>query len=257
MTYCSLDEAFQDPFVKRVKKTKRHKKTNKYNNSTNTNNNNIVEGFGCLNGSNQMDISNEYRMKGDLSRRRQNPLTVDIQLDKNQETRVRSDESSFLPDMSLESEYALITDIDQKKNQGYRPPHPMTYRPEVQPIDENDNYEPFNQNDMTLMEHDAIQEVIQHPPTLNYNVNNNPNNGHNNPNQPEVPESESENDWQTSYQNLEAKLDLVLDKLSQMEEQKNNEKPRENFNDIILFAIFGIFFIYILDSVYRVGRKSK
>ncbi len=48
-----------------------------------------------------------------------------------------------------------------------------------------------------------------------------------------------------------AKLDLILQKLGHME-----EPVQENIHDIILFVIFGVFVIFILDSVYRVGKMT-
>ncbi len=48
-----------------------------------------------------------------------------------------------------------------------------------------------------------------------------------------------------------AKLDLILQKLGHME-----EPIQENIHDIILFVIFGVFVIFILDSVYRVGKMT-
>lgn len=45
------------------------------------------------------------------------------------------------------------------------------------------------------------------------------------------------------------KLDLILEKLNHFD-----EPVQENIHDIILFVIFGIFVIFIMDSVYRVGK---
>jgi hypothetical protein len=52
-------------------------------------------------------------------------------------------------------------------------------------------------------------------------------------------------------QEFNAKLDLILQKLG-----KFDEPAQENIHDIILFVIFGVFVIFILDSVYRVGKMS-
>jgi hypothetical protein len=48
-----------------------------------------------------------------------------------------------------------------------------------------------------------------------------------------------------------SKLDLILEKLGHFD-----EPAQENIHDIILFVIFGIFIIFILDSVYRVGKMT-
>jgi hypothetical protein len=47
------------------------------------------------------------------------------------------------------------------------------------------------------------------------------------------------------------KLDLILEKLGHLD-----EPAQENIHDIILFVIFGVFVIFIMDSVYRVGKVS-
>lgn len=47
------------------------------------------------------------------------------------------------------------------------------------------------------------------------------------------------------------KLDMILEKLGHMD-----EPVQENIHDIILFVIFGIFVIFILDSIYRVGKMT-
>lgn len=48
-----------------------------------------------------------------------------------------------------------------------------------------------------------------------------------------------------------SKLDLILQKLTHFD-----EPVQENIHDIILFVIFGCFVIFILDSVYRVGKMT-
>jgi hypothetical protein len=48
-----------------------------------------------------------------------------------------------------------------------------------------------------------------------------------------------------------SKLDLILQKLGHFD-----EPTQENIHDIILFVIFGCFVIFILDSVYRVGKMT-
>jgi hypothetical protein len=52
-------------------------------------------------------------------------------------------------------------------------------------------------------------------------------------------------------QEFNAKLDLILQKLGHFD-----EPAQENVHDIILFVIFGVFIIFILDSVYRVGKMT-
>ena len=48
-----------------------------------------------------------------------------------------------------------------------------------------------------------------------------------------------------------SKLDAIMEKLKHFD-----EPVQENIHDIILFVIFGCFVIFILDSVYRVGKMT-
>ena len=48
-----------------------------------------------------------------------------------------------------------------------------------------------------------------------------------------------------------SKLDAIMEKLKHFD-----EPAQENIHDIILFVIFGCFVIFILDSVYRVGKMT-
>jgi len=61
----------------------------------------------------------------------------------------------------------------------------------------------------------------------------------------------SSNATDTRIQELNNKIDLILQKLGHFE-----EPSQENIHDIILFVIFGLFVIFILDSVYRVGKMT-
>lgn len=56
---------------------------------------------------------------------------------------------------------------------------------------------------------------------------------------------------ETRLQEFNAKLDLILQKLGHFD-----EPAQENVHDIILFVVFGVFIIFILDSVYRVGKMT-
>jgi hypothetical protein len=69
--------------------------------------------------------------------------------------------------------------------------------------------------------------------------------------QPTQQVSQSSNTNDARIQELNNKIDLILQKLGHFE-----EPSQENIHDIILFVIFGLFVIFILDSVYRVGKMT-
>lgn len=281
MSYCPIDEAFKDPFVENRKKRRRNK--NKNNNS---NSNNVIEGFECLDGSNQLEISQDHSLKGSLSKHNQGDLmSVNVRLDKSNQMN-RPDEQTYLPDMSLESEYALLSDVKHHKGNGYRPANPFTKPSTRQPEDliiNNSMYESFNQVDNVMaLEQDTIRNQLITPQDAAKNEmiysGNHPINGdimgNNHPmmntgNQNQILSSDKNMNQQSnnkmsdsdkfemlmkSYMEMQMKLDEVLQKLNKMESEPEST---ENVHDIILFAIFGVFFIYILDSVYRIGKKRN
>lgn len=63
--------------------------------------------------------------------------------------------------------------------------------------------------------------------------------------------SNSENVMDPRMSEFSNKLDLILEKLKDLD-----EPVQENIHDIILFVIFGIFVIFIMDSIYRVGKVT-
>jgi hypothetical protein len=245
MSYCPIDEAFADPFIK-TKKNKKRK------------NNQIIENFEnfeCLNGSNQLNISDEYQYKGNLSKKQEHQL-INANLNNTTEIR-RQDEQSYYPDMSLESEYALLTDVHNNKNQGYRPANPFTKssNPEQHMMINDGMFESFNQSDNVMaLEHDTLRNNLLSPQEVVKNEVNNQYNHRTHKHEKQITNVDKIEQLLNSYKELEMKLDSVINKLDKI----NNEssEPKENVHDIILFAIFGIFFIYILDSVYRIGKKT-
>lgn len=281
MSYCPIEDAFKDPFINSRNNRKKHKQ-----NSNQQNNNQLIENFDCLDGSNQLQISDDYNLKGSLSRHNQgNMMNLNVQLDGTNQVN-RSDEKTYYPDMSLESEYALLTDVKHHEGKAYRPPNPFTKPSNRQPnnLVANDSmYESFNQVDNVMaLEHDTIRNQLSSPQNiaknemiysgnfpinndmidnsnLSYNLsyNNSSNNSsNNNPTNRTNSKQTNDNDkfdlLLQSYKELQDKIEEILQKVNKMESEPHNN---ENIHDIILFAIFGIFFIYILDSIYRIGKK--
>lgn len=264
MSYCSIEDAFKDPFLKNRRKKKR-----------NTPSQNIVEGFECLDGSDQLELSTEHQLKGSLSKHNQgNKLNVNVRLDKSNQMN-RPDEQTYYPDMSLESEYALITDVKNSQGQAYRPAHPFTKPSNKQPDDlviNSGMYESFNETDNLMsVEHDTIRDKLSTPQNVarnemiysgNMPINNDiysnvsSDNTIVKQNKTQSSQPMSEDKFQLLLQNymeLQSKIDEILKKVNKMESEPDN---KENIHDIILFAIFGVFFIYVLDSIYRIGKKS-
>ncbi len=76
----------------------------------------------------------------------------------------------------------------------------------------------------------------------------------------QTPSNTKSSSTKSNFENVEVdprlvdfneKLDLILKKLNHFD-----EPVQENIHDIILFVIFGIFIIFILDSIYRVGKMT-
>ena len=86
-----------------------------------------------------------------------------------------------------------------------------------------------------------------------YNYTQSPTNNPYQTNSPNTNQTNSPNTNQTDPRivDFNSKLDLILQKLAHFD-----EPAQENIHDIILFVIFGCFVIFILDSVYRVGKMT-
>ena len=62
-------------------------------------------------------------------------------------------------------------------------------------------------------------------------------------------------DLQYQVNNLNRNVNLIIKKMN--DTQIFDEDSQENVHDIILFILFGIFIIFVLDTIYRFGRQSR
>ena len=58
------------------------------------------------------------------------------------------------------------------------------------------------------------------------------------------------------FRELERKIDMILEKVLLLEDQLSGSTTRENIHDIILFIIFGLFVIFVINSVYKIGKRA-
>tara|TARA_B100000029_G_scaffold510377_1_gene601686 strand:- start:346 stop:1110 length:765 start_codon:yes stop_codon:yes gene_type:complete len=58
------------------------------------------------------------------------------------------------------------------------------------------------------------------------------------------------------FRELERKIDMILEKVLLLEDQLSGSTTRENIHDIILFIIFGLFVIFVMNSVYKIGKRA-
>lgn len=64
------------------------------------------------------------------------------------------------------------------------------------------------------------------------------------------------------YENINTALKEMMDRLDRMEstlsdiKHNKNNSSKSNIHDIVLFVLMGIFLIFILDSIFRVGRMT-
>ena len=69
-------------------------------------------------------------------------------------------------------------------------------------------------------------------------------------------------DMNDKITDLDVKLNLLLEKLNKREDDNDDDSKKEqknelgNIYDLILFVIFGIFFLLILESISKVVIKS-
>lgn len=273
MSFCPIEDAFQDPFLDRIKQNRKSKRNNNHNNNHynnhnhnnnhnsnyNNNNNDVIENFECLNGQDKLKISNEYKYKHMLSRSHPEEVNLNVNLNNSTQQLKRPDEQSYYPDMSLENEYALMTDVKHNKGKAYRPPHPFTQQANPSDVREiNGNmYESFNETDnLMAIDSDSIRNQLLTPQELVSANNNNKmiyGKQQDSEHSDHAQQDSNLSDLLENQKALESKLDQVLNRLNKLEVESDG---KENIHDIILFGIFGIFFIYILDSVYKIGKKT-
>jgi hypothetical protein len=82
-------------------------------------------------------------------------------------------------------------------------------------------------------------EVVESQNNQQNNKNNNNNNNNNN--------------------NVDETLKTILKRLDRMEERLNKQstsKSNSNIHDIILYVVMGIFLLFILDSVFKIGKLT-
>ena len=66
---------------------------------------------------------------------------------------------------------------------------------------------------------------------------------------------EKSNDLEYRLNTLNRNVNLIIKKMN--ESQFFDDDSQENIHDLILFVLFGIFIIFVLDTIYRFGRQSK
>ena len=62
-------------------------------------------------------------------------------------------------------------------------------------------------------------------------------------------------DLEKRLHNLNKNVNLIIKKMNRNE--VFNEDAKENIHDLVLFALFGIFIIFVLDTVYRFGKQHR
>ena len=82
-------------------------------------------------------------------------------------------------------------------------------------------------------------------------------NGHNE--NPDNYYSIVESERQENYNNVDETLKTILKRLDRLEERLNKQstnKSNSNIHDIILYVVMGIFLLFILDSVFKIGKLT-
>ncbi len=113
------------------------------------------------------------------------------------------------------------------------------------PNEEEDEYENFqdkNYNDVTDDEYEYSSD----------NQNNNISKEENEDYETENEDSNNQNVVNVNFSNLLGKVNNLLDYFEQYTKGNGNE-----MKDIFIFIILGIFFIFILDLIFRIGQKFK
>ena len=223
----------------------------------------LIEAFGDCQSQNSSTTSNMKKRKNKNQSHNQNRVSVSeyghtIPDRKYLEPSTSSSPRKLNQNSAPEVEPTFYNDDDQYLNINDSEYGPTDYN--IKPSDVND-YNKYNQFDF-----DFSKEPEQMTDATNYIVDQNSVFRPSSEKQNSQPESMNMNTTKQQnsmsktisttatdarIQELNNKIDLILQKLGHFE-----EPTQENIHDIILFVIFGLFVIFILDSVYRVGKMT-
>ena len=67
--------------------------------------------------------------------------------------------------------------------------------------------------------------------------------------------NEKSSDIDYRLNTLNRNVNLIIKKMNNS--QFFDDESQDNIHDLILFILFGIFIIFVLDTIYRFGRNSK
>jgi len=82
---------------------------------------------------------------------------------------------------------------------------------------------------------------------------------HENYNNVQVVKSQNNQQNNNNNNNVDETLKTILKRLDRLEERHNKQstsKSNSNIHDIILYVVMGIFLLFILDSVFKIGKLT-
>ena len=263
MVYCTLEEAWGTNFVSENKKNRRRNRRNKRRNIKNKNMYSPeLDETVVLNG--KYSDKNEFTrdVHSHLTRQpRVEPINVSIG-DNHVEYMNNNDTANIenvpgMPQYQLSDngpEYADLDTTSTSNAQFNNNNVQFNNNNEIIPYEESYNVSPLDNLDSNFQLYNGSDDGNNG----NYgNGGNDGNDGVENGNfmSQNIRMEISEKD---RYQTLESKIDMILEKVMRLERQINIEKESgsDNIHDIILFVMFGIFIIFIMDSIYRVGKST-
>ena len=72
-------------------------------------------------------------------------------------------------------------------------------------------------------------------------------------------QNNQQNNKNNNNNNVDETLKTILKRLDRLEERLNKQstsKSNSNIHDIILYVVMGIFLLFILDSVFKIGKLT-
>jgi len=158
-------------------------------------------------------------------------------------------------DDNMDDQYLQIGNEFGPTDYNIKPKQVQEYVSQLSNIPQNFN--PNNINDSTnyIIDQNSMNTVFkgqQQNKATNFDNYNDSDNESDNESKQHIQQSTKKmNNDDPRMVDFNNKLDLILKKLGHFD-----EPAQENIHDIILFVIFGVFVIFILDSVYRVGKMT-
>ncbi len=269
MQYCSIEEAWKDPIMKENKKKKKQKKLYSSKMPKYIEDTSYLEGghdYHC-DTSNESNFSTKHKKRHDLSRTHRNTYrknktrTPNVQVSYDQAAQEyrgyqmenneisksqRSNSNNFLVEgfessdemnniEELERSFNEINDVDESEYTNGNVED--TYSPSTSYATETEA-ETEAETEMEDSDSESVDEVEKI-----------------------VEEAVKDNNQLVNIDNIDYRLNNLNRNVNMLIKKMNDsdffdDESQDNIHDLVLFILFGVFMIFVLDTIYKLGKKN-